>query len=257
MFNHYFFCGDYSKDVFRKFLKNDFKRDKVFLLVDPPFGCRTEALTMTVKSIQAEYMALNGMDIMPVIWVFPYFMERYVLNAMPEMTMLDYKVSYTNHKTYNDKGRFGSPVRLFTNILPKLVKFECGFKYCSPCQMYTRIENVHCVRCKSCPSKNGALYKHCNSCATCVKPYYAHCPRCNRCTQTEDHQCTEYQKNAFCWICDEKGHVENNCPLVLRKKAGPMKCNGKAHRICVICRKPNHNEKQCRQREMLQMKIHK
>lgn len=251
MFNHYFFCGEYSSTIFSKFLKKDFRRDKVCLLVDPPFGCRTEALSYTLKKIQLEYLTLN-MEILPVFWVFPYFMERYVTKAMPEMTMLDYKVSYTNHRTYNEAGRFGSPVRLYTNVIPKLVQFRKGFKFCAKCQLFRRIENVHCDKCNTCPSKNGAVYKHCPSCLTCVKPYYVHCFDCNRCAQSEGHDCIEYQGNAFCWVCDEKGHVEKHCPLTLTRPMKAAKGKGRnLSRICVICRKSNHNERQCRAKESL------
>lgn len=252
MFNHYFFCGDYSRSVFSKFLKNDSRRDKVCLLVDPPFGCRTEALSFTLKRIQMEYMIVNQ-EILPVIWVFPYFMERYLNRSMPEMQMLDYKVSYTNHPTYNNEiGRFGSPVRLFTNAIPRLVKFREGFKYCKKCEKFTRLENIHCNTCQTCPSKNGAVYRHCLNCATCVKPYYQHCFDCNRCAQSEGHDCVTYQKNAFCWICDEKGHVEKDCMWIKSNgKAKKVKNKKTSIRICVICRKPNHNEKHCRVKKNL------
>lgn len=251
MFNHYFFCGQYSRDVFSKFLKNDSRRDKVCLIVDPPFGCRTEALSFTLKRIQMEYMTLNS-EILSIIWVFPYFMERYLVRSMPEMTMLDYKVSYTNHPTYNNEvGRFGSPVRLFTNAMPKLIKFKKGFKYCPKCEKFTRLENPHCNTCQTCPSKNGAIYQHCPNCATCVKPYYVHCFNCNRCAQSEGHQCVDYQRNAFCWICDNKGHVEKHCPSIASRKIVKVKGKGGSSsvRTCVICRKPNHNERQCRARK--------
>lgn len=248
MFNHYFFCGAYSQDIFSKFLRNHSNRDKVCLIVDPPFGCRTEALSFTLKRIQLEYLAINQ-AVLPILWVFPYFMERYVVKSMPEMTMLDYKVNYSNHSSYNDSGRFGSPVRLFTNASPKMIKFGSGFKYCGKCHMYTRLENSHCNTCHSCPSKNGAVYKHCLLCSSCVKPYYVHCPLCNRCAQ-QDHDCKEYQRNAFCWICDEKGHVERNCPLRPKK---PLKLTSKSAtlRTCLICRKSKHNERQCRERDKI------
>lgn len=36
--------------------------------------------------------------------VLPYFMERFVTNCLPGMTMLDYKVDYVNHKKFNSTG---------------------------------------------------------------------------------------------------------------------------------------------------------
>lgn len=53
------------------------------------------------------------------MWMFPYFMESQILNSLPDFNMLDYKVDYVNHSLFQDgpKGRkYGSPVRIFTNI---------------------------------------------------------------------------------------------------------------------------------------------
>lgn len=36
--------------------------------------------------------------------VLPYFMERFVVNCLPDMKMLDYKVDYVNHKKFNTAG---------------------------------------------------------------------------------------------------------------------------------------------------------
>lgn len=86
--------------------------------MDPPFGGRVEPLADTVNAIMKVYK--NGK--LPVFWVFPYFMEQHLFNNFPDFTMLDYKVDYDNHPLFkkDEKGRkFGSPVRIFTNVDPK------------------------------------------------------------------------------------------------------------------------------------------
>lgn len=92
---------------------------------------------------------------MPMVWIFPYFLEPRIQECLPSLTMLDYQVrlrklggllvwplgqhiflfacygflqvDYDNHPLYKHGGaaRKGSPVRIFTNlqardfILPK------------------------------------------------------------------------------------------------------------------------------------------
>lgn len=241
MFNHHFMCGEYSQNRFDSYLRES-PNEKLCLVVDPPFGCRTEALVMTLKRIQVQYQLMNR-SVLPIMWIFPYFMERYVLQEMPEMNMLDYKVNYTNHKTYQESGRFGSPIRIFTNIQENLIRLGDGYRFCVACRRDVCAENKHCDKCRRCSSKNGATYVHCNQCAVCVKPYYRHCDNCNRCAQKE-HNCTEFQMNSSCWICWEQGHVEKYCPKVSNRKRKP----GKGIRQCLICNKLNHNERNCKQK---------
>lgn len=94
--------------------------------MDPPFGGRVEPLADTVNAIITEYQKSTE-DKLPVFWVFPYFMEPHLLNSLPELVMLDYKVDYDNHPlfTKDQKGRkYGSPVRIFTNVDSKYVIFS-------------------------------------------------------------------------------------------------------------------------------------
>lgn len=89
--------------------------------MDPPFGGRVEPLAETVNAIMRHYGKFNKGKL-SVFWVFPYFMEPHIVNSLPDFVMLDYKVDYDNHPlfTQDEKGRkFGSPVRIFTNVDPK------------------------------------------------------------------------------------------------------------------------------------------
>lgn len=196
------------------------------------------------------------------MWIFPYFMEVYVRNEMPEMEMSDYKVNYTNHRLYHDgeHGRKqGSPIRIFTNIPLNGIDLSgatvnAAYRWCSDCRQWRDAQNRHCFKCKTCPSKNGATYVHCTQCEQCVKPNYRHCVKCNRCTQRTDHNCTEYQKHVTCLVCDEKGHSEMECRKWLKRCAqkGVKKVHVKTGgRVCLLCNRSGHNERACGQRKKL------
>lgn len=181
---------------------------------------------------------------------------------MPALQMSDYKINYTNHTSYTDMGnksrKLGSPVRIFTNVPLELLKLPIQeqYKYCSKCEKYTALENRHCIKCNTCPSKNGATYKHCDQCGLCVKPYYVHCQNCRRCTQLEGHNCLEYQAKQQCWICRQMGHVEHKCCYWQRKS----QCNNVFPRldstfkqteiVCLLCKAKGHNELKCDKRNI-------
>ncbi|XP_055373028.1 rRNA N6-adenosine-methyltransferase ZCCHC4, partial [Condylostylus longicornis] len=252
MFNNHFFEGQEKKNMFKKFLKID-GNETISVITDPPFGCRTEPLVNVLRDIASDFREVNNFfRVLPTIWIFPYYMEHYIKKEMPEMEMLDYKINYSNHEAYSDginSRKYGSPVRLFTNIPLHLIELPAteGYKMCNICQKWTAVENIHCKICNKCPSKNGETYRHCNLCSLCVKPNYVHCVNCRRCTQKQNHNCTVFQKNTHCWICDEFGHLEVNCNKgnvssirkFLRNKE--KKC-----RFCLICCKNGHNERKCK-----------
>lgn len=58
MFNHYFFDGDPGLQVYHKFLESS--KDKLAVVVDPPFGGKTELLSNTLNMISQEYQRLHG-----------------------------------------------------------------------------------------------------------------------------------------------------------------------------------------------------
>ncbi|XP_059621670.1 rRNA N6-adenosine-methyltransferase ZCCHC4 [Phlebotomus argentipes] len=245
MFNFYFFENASSAEQLEKFLKLD-EEDRVAIFLDPPFGCRTELLGQTLRKIQE--MCGIQFHILTIFLILPYFMETYVTNEMPQLEMMDYRVNYENHASFQDGGgRFGSPVRIFTNALPSLMKLptEEGYRECGICCRWVGEWNSHCSICQKCPSKNGGSYRHCDKCGLCVKDFYKHCNTCNRCTQASGHKCAEYAKNASCWICRERGHLEKSCP---RRK---RKAKISSHRVCGICLRKNHSELLCKRRKTL------
>lgn len=89
-------------------------------MTDPPFGGRIEPIVVTLTCINELYKKLNMVNNdLPMFWIFPYFMEPQILNHCPNFQMLDYKVEYENHSSFQTgpKGRKqGSPVRIFTNV---------------------------------------------------------------------------------------------------------------------------------------------
>ncbi|XP_058838147.1 rRNA N6-adenosine-methyltransferase ZCCHC4 isoform X1 [Topomyia yanbarensis] len=253
MFNNYFFDGMSAQNIFIHFLSNARSKDRICIFTDPPFGCRTELLAQTIRKTNQLYNKINSttQNILPTFWVFPYFMENYIRKEIPSMEMVDYKINYTNHKTYNNsmKGlKHGSPVRFFTNVALDLFSLPTseGYRFCSKCNKWVHNLNLHCKICNNCVSKSGATYRHCVRCNWCVKASYKHCDKCGRCTQARGHNCKLYRMQVSCRICLVKGHVEKMCSIWKNKKK--CKCNISG---CVICGAKSHIVSNCPERKML------
>lgn len=191
MMNFHFFSPQTSLPTFREFIRSS--NSNLAIVIDPPFGARPELLLNTLNAISRTITQLGLRLVHPkVLWVWPYFLERKLLEAVdsvpssPKLKMSDYRVCYLNHKEYSgDTGgrKLGSPVRLFTNHpLSRLpVPRETGYKLCSSCNFFVAETNVHCAKCGVCSSKDGRPYVHCDDCSRCVKETYNHCQLCSRC----------------------------------------------------------------------------
>ncbi|CAF4001465.1 unnamed protein product, partial [Rotaria magnacalcarata] len=174
MFNgHIFSKKKYFQEKFLKTIKN------CLIVIDPPFGGFHRALSYSIEKL------FQSSDINRDIILFnPYFLEKWIIDAFPNLKMLDYKVEYSSISTLNlCRGRKGSPVRMFTDIsrskFPPLD--DVNYKYCFECDLYTLLTNQHCFQCQSCTSKDGLPYKHCSLCKRCVKAERVHCNNCNVC----------------------------------------------------------------------------
>jgi len=188
-FNGHFFHGERSSNIFQNFLIN---AEKLLIVVDPPFGAKTELIYHCLSRIKDQLAMLNMNAKVNLIWVFPYFMERQVIKCDTNMVMSDYRVTYSQHVQYGETDqarKHGSPIRLFTDI--SLSDFELPspeYYHCGKCQVWRHVSNVHCETCNTCPSKDGKTYVHCKICKRCVKPTYEHCYFCGRCA-LPSHSC--------------------------------------------------------------------
>nr|XP_045607157.1 rRNA N6-adenosine-methyltransferase ZCCHC4-like [Procambarus clarkii] len=216
MFNHHFFDGEKAKDTYQRFISGD---ENLVLVTDPPFGGRMELLAHNLKKIQEDWRRARGLDShleLPVLFIFPYFMEPQVVSNLPSLTMLDYQVDYDNHPLYSSgpKGmRNGSAVRVFVNRPQSMFPLpEEAYRFCKVCDRWVSINNLHCDKCNGCMSKDGRTYRHCDECMKCVKPSWIHCSKCLKC-QPQDHKCqTHNALELTCHMCGHSGHKRMDCP---------------------------------------------
>ena len=91
MFNHFFFRETEQQDYFN-FLKGD---EDVIIVTDPPFGGKCELIGRTLNAIREDISKQRNIETrINIMWIFPYYMERQILQAIPEMKMSDYQVCY-------------------------------------------------------------------------------------------------------------------------------------------------------------------
>lgn len=183
MFNNYFF--EERKNIFIEKLK---KPLKTLIIIDPPFGGVLSLIEYSITSLINEVHGTTNL-----IVVMPFFMNKRLKKTFKNIELCDYKIEYSNHKTYtpiNKKNKSSkevqkraSPVRLFTDIDLSKIKLPSnkGYKFCETCKKYVAIENSHCILCNACTTIHGPSYRHCNSCNKCTKPNYIHCANCNKC----------------------------------------------------------------------------
>ncbi|XP_066488511.1 rRNA N6-adenosine-methyltransferase ZCCHC4 [Tiliqua scincoides] len=216
MFNHHFFGGEAAYEICQKFLQQSKGKD-VIMVTDPPFGGLVEALAFSFKKLIAMWRQSGDADPsskeLPILWIFPYFLESRILEFFPDFSMLDYQVDYDNHALFKHgkMGRKQSPVRIFTNLSPHLVMLPAdeGYRFCSVCQRYVSLNNHHCEICNSCTSKDGRRWTHCFLCKKCVKPSWIHCSVCDRCA-LPGHSCTNAETG--CFVCGAADHKRTTCP---------------------------------------------
>jgi hypothetical protein len=203
MFNNHLFE---SPNHFNTFIKKT--RNNLLIIIDPPYGGLVKLIANTLNNIKEQFK--NDIDI-SILLFYPYFTENWICKWLPTLKMIDFKVSYNNHKKYcnsksNDDQKKGSPARIFTNIEPNKIDLksvdERSYYFCADCQKYTFTINKHCFKCKKCPSKvilnvlnvlsfyflifflcfkDGGRYKHCDLCNRCFKNTFKHCLECNSC----------------------------------------------------------------------------
>ncbi|CAD5209002.1 unnamed protein product [Bursaphelenchus okinawaensis] len=172
MLSNYFYEAD-GVDWTTKFFKNAFR---TALVCDPPFGVQFEPLARSLKKIEDLHAELNPCGEFTKFLFSPVFMKRF----MNGYRMLDFKVTYVNHRQFSEKRK--TIVRIFTDMKDlKTFKLQDGYRLCKKCSRYVSDENEHCKKCNECATELGPTYRHCDMCGKCVKPSYKHCITCLRC----------------------------------------------------------------------------
>nr|XP_039248422.1 rRNA N6-adenosine-methyltransferase ZCCHC4-like isoform X2 [Styela clava] len=252
MFNHYFI--DESFDKLRNFVEKSESHSRICLVLDPPFGGLVDAIANTLKWISSCSFPENSKsskteNLLPILWIFPYFMEKRITGALPSLHMLDYQVNYNNHNKFKKKitSTRISPVRIFTNIKTNDIVFPVdeGYRFCSRCDRYVAESNKHCKICNNCPSKDGRTYVHCNECNFCVKPGRKHCKNCERC-ELDGHECRKTGDLLGCHLCGKLTHKRRDCPLKNSQKNNdilPAKTIKTKANHAVFHRKSSHLKK--------------
>ncbi|CAI9717332.1 rRNA N6-adenosine-methyltransferase ZCCHC4-like isoform X1 [Octopus vulgaris] len=217
MFNNYFFNNTTAFENYQRFIAEEDATKKLAVVFDPPFGCMIEVLAHSYNNLLKQWQSLSkktSESVLPAIIILPYFMEKRVQDSFTGFFMLDYKISYTNHRQFTEEhSDKKSTVRIFTNIERHLIHLpeNEGYWYCDICCCYSSPENKHCNKCGSCTSKDGKTYVHCDKCARCVKPNRVHCDICQIC-QTNGHQCNVKSMKSGCHICGDLTHKRKVCP---------------------------------------------
>ena len=205
MFNNHFFDGQTAHNQFVKFISTN---EKFVVLIDPPFGGLIQPLAYSIKEITSIWKKHHNStnELVPLMLFYPYFNEHHIMTHLPTVNMSDYIVNYENHNKFAQNTRkYGSPIRLFTNIpLAKIILPKSdGYHYCNKCQRFISKLNKHCKKCNSCTSKDGREYNHCDICNRCFKSSWTHCNECNRCELAES--------------CHKRS-IESNSNIYKRKK---------------------------------------
>lgn len=236
-FNGHFFHGEKSSSRFRDFL---ISCNKLLILLDPPFGAKTELISHSLDRIIGQLEMFNISATVSTMWVFPYYMERQLKQCRSDLVMSDYRVTYNDHAQFGSEDsktgvrKLGSPVRIFTSIPLKLLELPSleGYKLCQVCKVWVSKENTHCDLCGVCTSKDGRTYVHCSKCGRCVKPTYTHCIECDRC-KLPTHQCGE-------GVAGGKKAVHNGIKNDVDEKILPKKRKSRKrnrHKRCKIPKK--------------------
>ena len=189
MANSYLF----EKDKYEVNLNNFITASsKLLVITDPPFGLMVPALADTLIKLKKKivYLKRDAEQFQMNSMLFHlYFYEKRILDAMPELKMMDYKISYSNHKKLKQDNN--SIARLFTDIDGSqiVLKGLDDYKFCEHCERWVHAIAKHCFECKNCMAKDGTESEHCALCDKCFKLTWEHCFTCEICTRKGECKC--------------------------------------------------------------------
>ena len=127
MFNHHFLEGKKGEKKLANFIQKS-EKQRLVLVIDPPFGGMIEALSESIKKI----CEIAGFEI-PMILAFLDVNRQRIKDVIPRVRMTDYILKYKRKSRMKfNRARIFTSLSLQSFKLPK----EEGYKFCPLCKMY-------------------------------------------------------------------------------------------------------------------------
>lgn len=122
MMSGYFYTA-LGQKALEKFVSTS---SNLLIVIDPPYGALVDPIAHNLKRICSQSKlsekSLVENDV-KIMWIFPYFMESRLQQAMPGLKLCDYQLTYENHPKFSGKKpSAGTPIRMFTDIDLKEIK---------------------------------------------------------------------------------------------------------------------------------------
>lgn len=117
--NNHFYQKN-GKEHLKSFMK---KAKSLCIIVDPPFGVILSALEKSLSKLKQLFLSISSNGRVSSIIFLPIFIGKH----LKDMSIVDYKVTYSNHATFKNPQK--TIVRIFTDINRTLFKLPTNEGY--------------------------------------------------------------------------------------------------------------------------------
>jgi len=101
---YWYFYTALGRKAFEKFLSTS---GNLLVVIDPPYGALVDPIAHNLKQIGSQFKLVHsenhGENEVKIMWIFPYFVESRLQQAMPELKLCNYQIAYENHPNFNGK----------------------------------------------------------------------------------------------------------------------------------------------------------